>query len=90
MAGLHPEAALAGIRRVVAEANSERISFTDDRARLIDDPEHSEYEDLFVLMGLSHSVRVLLVCQCYRFESGVVRIISARRASRAELSFIDR
>lgn len=57
--------------------------FFDDRARLIDDPDHSEAEDRFVLLGLSSSLRLLLVCHCYRQE-GVIRIISARKATARE------
>jgi uncharacterized protein len=58
--------------------------FFDDFARLIDDPEHSEEEDRFILMGMSIRLNVLLVCHCYREEDGVIRIISARRADPSE------
>lgn len=58
--------------------------FADERARLIDDPEHSEQEDRFVLLGLSRSLRMLLVCHCFRGEEGLVRIISARKATPKE------
>ena len=58
--------------------------FFDERARLIDDPDHSEDEDRFVLLGLSSSLRMLLVCHCYRREGEVIRIISARQATARE------
>ena len=58
--------------------------FVDERAKLIDDPDHSEDEDRFVLLGLSSVLRLLLVCHCYRTEGNVIRIISARRASAHE------
>lgn len=61
--------------------------FSDDRARLIDDPDHSEDEDRFVLLGLSNSLRLLVVIHCYREEGNVVRIISARKATREERGF---
>jgi uncharacterized DUF497 family protein len=61
-----------------------RTIFSDERARLIDDPDHSDEEDRFVLLGLSSSLRMLLVCHCYRSESGVIRIISARKATARE------
>ena len=64
-----------------------RTVFADERARLIDDPEHSESEERFVLLGLSASLRMLLVCHCYRSESGVVRIISARKATPTESQY---
>ncbi len=58
--------------------------FFDERARLIDDPDHSEDEDRLVLLGLSSSLRMLLVCHCYRREGDVIRIISARKATARE------
>ena len=58
--------------------------FVDENAKLIDDPDHSEDEDRFVLLGLSYALRLLLVCHCYRDEGNVIRIISARKASAKE------
>jgi len=62
-----------------------KTAFLDDNARLIPDPEHSENEERFVLLGLSISVRVLVVCHCYRQSGEVIRIISARKADRDEV-----
>jgi uncharacterized protein len=61
-----------------------RSVFVDERGKLIGDPDHSEDEDRFVLLGLSSVLRLLLVCHCYRAEGNVIRIISARRASAHE------
>lgn len=61
-----------------------RSVFFDERAKLIDDPDHSENEDHFVLLGLSSRLRVLVVCHCYRSEDDVIRIISARKATAKE------
>lgn len=61
-----------------------RTVFFDENAKLIDDPDHSEDEDRFVLLGLSSALRVILVCHCVRAEGGVIRIISARKASSKE------
>jgi uncharacterized DUF497 family protein len=58
--------------------------FVDERAKLIDDPDYSDYEDRFVLLGLSGLLRLLLVCHCYRGEGNVIRIISARKATAHE------
>ena len=58
--------------------------FYDENARLIADPDHSEDEDRFILMGLSSSLRLLVVCHCYRVDEKVIRIISARKATRPE------
>jgi uncharacterized protein len=62
-----------------------RTAFLDDNARVIPDPDHSEREDRFVLIGLSVSLRVLIVCHCYRQTEEIVRIISARRADQNEI-----
>jgi uncharacterized protein len=58
--------------------------FSDDNGKLIGDPGHSEDEDRFVLLGLSSTLRLLLVCHCYRAEGNIIRIISARKASAKE------
>ena len=61
-----------------------RSAFLDENARVLPDPEHSEEEERFVLLGLSTSLRVLVVCHCYRQRDEVIRIISARKADREE------
>ena len=61
-----------------------RTVFFDERARLIDDPDHSEGEERFILLGLSSTLRLLVVCHCYRSEGNVIRIISARKATARE------
>jgi len=61
-----------------------RTVFFDENAKLIDDPDHSDEEERFVLLGLSSSLRVVLVCHCYSEEGNVIRIISARKASAHE------
>lgn len=61
-----------------------RTVFYDEHARLINDPDHSENEDRFILLGISSSLRVLIVCHCYRSEGNVIRIISARKATNSE------
>ena len=58
--------------------------FADEHALLIDDPEHSDEEDRFILLGLSAAIRTLVVCHCYREKDEVIRIISARKADRSE------
>ncbi|HUG21980.1 BrnT family toxin [Piscinibacter sp.] len=64
-----------------------RTVFVDERAKLIDDPDHSEDEGRFVLLGLSSTLRLLLVCHCYRSDGNVIRIISARKATAKESKF---
>ena len=74
-------------RKAAANAKKHGVSFeeaksvfVDERAKLIDDPDHSDDEDRFVLLGLSAALRLLLVCHCYREAGNVIRIISARKA----------
>ncbi len=55
--------------------------FYDERARLIDDPDHSEDEERFILLGLSSALKILVVCHCCRGNDGLIRIISARKAT---------
>lgn len=61
--------------------------FFDDHARLIDDPEHSEDEDRFLILGMSNHARLLTVCHCYRENDDVIRLISARKATRRERTY---
>jgi uncharacterized DUF497 family protein len=58
--------------------------FLDERAIRFFDPDHSEDEDRFILLGMSFVLRVLVVCHCYRAEDSIVRIISARKANETE------
>ena len=58
--------------------------FFDDAAREFFDPDHSEVEQRFLLVGRSYRLRVLLICHCYRESESVIRIISARRATNRE------
>ena len=64
--------------------------FYDDNARLIPDPDHSEDEDRFILLGLSNKMRMLVVVHTYRESEEIIRIISARRATRNEAKFYER
>ena len=61
-----------------------KSAFYDPHARIIADPEHSDDEDRFVLLGLSGNMNLLLVCHCYRSSDEVIRIISARKATKSE------
>lgn len=58
--------------------------FSDDNALFMHDPDHSEDEDRFLLLGLSAIARLLVVCHCYREENDTVRIISVWKATKSE------
>ena len=59
-------------------------AFVDEFALVMADPEHSDEEDRFVLLGLSSKLRILVVVHCYREDAAVIRIISARKANKHE------
>jgi uncharacterized DUF497 family protein len=61
-----------------------KTAFYDENARVIADPDHSEEEDRFILLGLSSQLRLLVVCHCCREDQDTIRIISARKANRSE------
>jgi uncharacterized protein len=58
--------------------------FLDENAIRFFDPDHSDDEDRFLMLGMSFALRVLVVCHCFRTDDSVIRIISARRANRRE------
>jgi uncharacterized DUF497 family protein len=76
--------AAANLKKHGVSFEEAKSVFLDERAKLIDDPDHSESEDRMVLLGLSYALRLLVVCHCYRGEGGVIRIISARKATAKE------
>ena len=61
--------------------------FYDERALVIDDPEHSEEEERFIILGMSAKANLLIVCHCCRSADSVIRIISARKATKTESSY---
>ena len=63
-----------------------RTVFYDPKGKLIHDPDHSDEEDRFIILGLSKSLNLLVVCHCYREKDEVIRIITARRATKNEES----
>ena len=81
-----PTKAEVNLRKHKVSFEHAQSVFSDERALLIDDPDHPEDEDRFVLLGLSQSLRLLVVVHCYRAEGRVVRIISARKADALERS----
>ena len=64
--------------------------FYDGLAIEFYDDENSEWEDRFLLLGLSATFRVLMVCHCYRAEESVIRIISGRKATKNEAKHYQR
>jgi len=78
-------------RKSRANVKKHRVSFEeaetvfkDENAIQYFDPDHSDDEERFILLGLSTRLRVLIVCHCFRKSESVIRIISARRADTSE------
>ena len=67
-----------------------RSVFQDEHARLIVDPDHSEDEERFIILGISLKPRLLVVCHCYRENDTLIRIFSARKATRKEAALYRR
>ena len=88
MTALHFEWSEAKARANIAKHgvsfDEAKTVFYDERARLISDPDHSKNEERFILLGCSSGLKLLIVCHCYRANDGVIRIISARKATKHE------
>lgn len=82
-------------RKATANLKKHGVSFDEAKSVFYDefaiqfyDPDNSELEDdRFLLLGLSHHSRMLLVCHCERDSGDTIRIISARKASKRERTF---
>lgn len=56
--------AKANVRKHGVSSEEAKTAFYDERARLVADPDHSESEDRFVLLGYSSGLKLLVVCHC--------------------------
>lgn len=81
-----PEKNKQNQRKHVVAFEEAESAFADQHGLFMSDPEHSEDEDRFILLGLSSALRTLVVCHCYRKREDVIRIISARKANASERS----
>jgi uncharacterized protein len=61
--------------------------FFDENARVIQDPEHSINEERFIILGLSFKLNLLIVVHTYIENDEVIRIISARKATKSESKY---
>ncbi len=77
---------LANIQKHGISFNEAKSVFADECALLIADPDHSEDEDRFLLLGLSGKLRILVVCHCFEVDARLIRIISCRKANRKEMA----
>jgi uncharacterized protein len=59
-------------------------AFYDERARIIPDPDHSQNEERFILLGMSFNINLLVVVHTFLEKTGIIRLISARKATKKE------
>ena len=78
---------LANINKHKISFEEARTVFFDDNARLIPDPEHSITEERFIILGITNKLRLLVVVHTYKEDVDVIRIISARKATKTEIKY---
>jgi len=79
-----PAKAIANARKHGVTFEEAQAAFLDDLAVVIDDPDHSEDEVRFVLLGFSAAARMLVVVHAYQASPETIRVISARKATKVE------
>jgi len=72
------------IRKHKVSFEDAQTVFYDTNAIRYFDPDHSEKEERFLMLGMSFTLRVLVVCHCFRASDSKIRIISARKANKRE------
>ena len=75
---------LANIKKHKVSFDEAKTVFFDGNARLIPDPEHSIDEERFIILGISNNLKLLIVVHTYKENDEVIRIISARKATKSE------
>lgn len=76
--------ASANLRKHGISFDEARTAFFDESAMLYHDPDHSDQEDRFLLLGNSFKLNTVVVCHCFRESESKIRIISARKADKSE------
>ncbi len=79
-----PAKARSNLRKHGVSFEEARSVFFDEHAVEFYDDGHADWEDRFLLLGLSSQLKLLLVCRCYREADAVIRIVSARKATPSE------
>lgn len=76
----------ANVKKHGISFDEARTTFYDENAVQFFDPDHSDDEDRFILLGVSHKLNTLVVCHCFKEDEITVRIISARKADKDEVN----
>jgi len=79
--------AMANLKKHGISFEEAQSVFYDEFAIQFYDDDHSSSEDRFIMLGMSSSARVLVVCHCERESGDLIRIISARKATKRESAF---
>ena len=79
--------AAANVRKHAVSFEEAQSVFYDEFAIQFFDEEHSAGEERFLLLGMSTTARLPLVCHCEREAGDIIRIISARKATPRESAF---
>ena len=79
-----PGKARSNLRKHGVSFEEAQTAFLDENGRLLDDPDHSDDEERFVLLSYSFQARCLTVSHCYLEPDSVIRLISARHATARE------
>ena len=79
--------ASANLRKHQVSFEDARSVFYDEFAVQFFDEDHSSEEERFLMLGMSSLAKLLIVCHCEREQGAVIRIISARKASKRESAF---
>lgn len=78
---------LSNVKKHKISFEEAKTVFLDENARVIPDPEHSESEDRFIILGISNKLKLLIVVHTYRENVEIIRIISARKATKSESKY---
>ena len=83
----HPSKATANLKKHQVSFEEAQTVFYDEFAVQFFDEAHSADEVRFLMLGMSVQSKLLLVCRCEREGGDIIRIISARKATKRESAF---
>ena len=84
-----PEKNIKNLKKHKIDFEEAKHVFRDEAAIEFYDESHSDTEDRYIIIGLSSKARELFVCHCYRNGNAVIRIFSARRATKDEIQLYE-
>lgn len=82
-----PAKAASNLKKHKVSFEEARSVFFDEFAMQFFDEDHSTDEERFLMLGMSSGAKLLIVCHCEREHGEIIRIISARKATKRESAF---